>query len=239
MELLIDGIPVTVTHKRIKNMHLYVKAPDGRVEVTAPMRTGRETITGFVHTNIGWVRKKQEEIVSRPQPEACRYESGESLYLWGKRYELRVACGSRYGMSLDKGTAYLTVREGSSQEQRERYVNEWYRGILKARIAERLPLIEERTDLHCSGWQTKNMTTRWGTCNTRTKKIWLNLQLVKWYPVCLDYVILHELVHTKVKNHGPDFAAMMDQLMPEWRKLRAALNAGEARDQQDITCADQ
>lgn len=224
MKLVIDGIPVTVFRKRIKNMHLYVKAPDGLVEVTAPMRMDREIIINFVHSKIDWVREKQEEFISRPRPGKRQYQSGESLYLWGKRYELQVSAGTRYDLVLKGNSAYFTVRAGSTVEQRDNYIREWYRKILKERIDTRLPIIEAETGLHCSGWQTKSMTTRWGTCNTGTKKIWLNLWLVKKPPVCLDYVILHELVHTIVRNHGADFAAMMNRFLPEWREIRAMLN---------------
>ncbi len=224
MKLMVDGIPVTVFRKRIKNMHLYVKAPDGCVEVTAPMRMDREIIINFVHEKSGWVREKQEEFANRPRPRKRQYLSGESLYLWGRRYELQVLEGKRYGLMLEGATAWFTVRAGSTVEQRERYVAEWYRDRLKERIAVRLPAIEMQTGLHCSGWQTKNMTTRWGSCNTGTDKIWLNLWLVKKPEICLDYVILHELVHTRVRNHGADFVAMMDRLMPEWKEIRRVLN---------------
>lgn len=172
------------------------------------------------------MREKQEEFISRPRPGKRRYQSGESLYLWGDRYELQVLTGKRYNLMLQGDTAYFTVREGSTVEQKDNYVREWYRELLKERIDVRLPIIEAETGLHCSGWQTKSMTTRWGTCNTGTKKIWLNLWLVKKPPVCLDYVILHELVHTIVRNHGADFAAMMSRFLPEWREIRVMLNAG-------------
>lgn len=224
MELIIDQIPVTVIRKQIKHMHLYVKAPDGRVEVTAPMRMSTAVITEFVHSKNHWIREKQAEIVSRPRPEKRQYRSGESLYLWGERYELQVFGGGKYSLTIKDQTAYFTVCAGSTAQQREHYVKEWYREVLKERIAERLPVIEEQTGLHCSGWQTKDMTTRWGTCNTTTKKIWLSLWLVKRPLICLDYVILHELVHTKIRNHGADFAAMMSYYMPNWKEIRILLN---------------
>lgn len=230
MDLMIDQIPVTVFRKPIKNMHLYVKAPDGRVEVTAPVRMDRRVIIEFVHSKIGWIREKQAEFASRPVPGKRRYRSGESLYLWGERYELQVLGGTHYDLKIKEHTAYFTVRAGSTAEQRERYIKEWYRNALKERIAVRLPVIEARTNLHCSGWQTKDMVTRWGTCNTGTKKIWLSLWLVKKPPVCLDYVILHELVHTKIRNHGADFAAMMSRFMPDWKEIRVLLNTGLADD---------
>jgi predicted metal-dependent hydrolase len=117
------------------------------------------------------------------------------------------------------------VRENSTVEQRGRWVNEWYREQLKEKIQKYLPKWEAITGLYPSSWQTKYMTTRWGTCNTKTGKIWFNLQLAKKPVECLEYVILHELVHLKVKNHGPDFVAMMDLHMPYWRDVRKNLNS--------------
>ena len=103
-------------------------------------------------------------------------------------------------------------------------MNEWYRELLKAEIEKRLPKWESISGLHCSGWQTKYMTTRWGTCNTKTKKIWINLQLAKKPYDCLDYVLLHELAHLRVKDHGAEFVAIMDEFMPYWREVKKALN---------------
>lgn len=222
--LVIDGIPVTLIRKRIKNLHLYVKGPEGDVEVTAPVRMEQTAILDFVRSKESWIREKQQELAARPRPAKRQYRSGESLYLWGKRYELEILAGSQYQIRLQGDKAFFTVRAGSRVEQREAFVREWYRDCLKERIGERLPVIEAATGLHCSGWQTKAMTTRWGTCNVGTKKIWLCLWLAKKPPICLDYVILHELVHTRVRNHGADFAAMMDRFMPQWREIRALLN---------------
>jgi len=120
--------------------------------------------------------------------------------------------------------AVLTVRRESTPEQREAFIREWYRGLLKEEIAGRLPKWENKTGLKASGWQTKYMTTRWGTCTRKTGKIWLNLQLAKKTPECLEYVILHELVHLVEKTHNKRFVSLMDKYMPMWREVKATLN---------------
>ena len=125
---------------------------------------------------------------------------------------------------LDGNKAILTVRKESAAKQREAFVNEWYRSLLKVEVEKYLPKWEQITGLHCSSWQSKYMTTKWGTCNTSTRKIWLNLQLAKKPIECLEYVILHELAHLKVKNHSADFVAILDQYMPYWRELKKQLN---------------
>lgn len=225
MEIVVDNIPVEVVRKKIKNMYLSVLPPDGRVRVSAPKGLSEERIAAAVRMRINWIRKKQEKFANQPEPQRRQFVSGETLYLWGKQYVLQVEYNSRGNAMLLSGEkAILTVRKESSAKQRERFVNEWYRSLLTAEVETYLPKWEKITGLYCSGWQSKNMTTRWGTCNTRTHKIWLNLQLAKKPPECLEYVILHELAHLRVKDHGPAFTAILDQHMPCWRDTQKILN---------------
>ena len=123
--------------------------------------------------------------------------TGKSIPLWGELY------------TLDTPVENL---------------KEWYRPILKAKIAELLPALEAQTGLYCSEWRVKDMKTRWGSCNITKKRIWLNLKLVQYPPECLEYVILHELIHLKVPNHSADFYAELDQYMPDWQMRRKILN---------------
>lgn len=176
MRMVVNGIEVSVTKKTIKNMHLYVKPPDGHVEVSAPVNLSDESIKLFIRTKIGWIRRQQEKFENQPRQTAREYVSGEALYVWGRQYYLLVNYSNKgNSLILDGEKAILTVREGSTTEQREKFVNEWYRCILKAEIERVLPKWEQITGLYPDGWQTKNMTTRWGTCNVKTRKIWLNL----------------------------------------------------------------
>lgn len=225
MHILLSGIPVEIKKKNIKNMHLYVKPPEGHVEVSAPMNMSEESIELFLRTKLGWIRKQQEKFKKQERQSAREYVSGETLYLWGEAYYLNVRhSGKGNSLAIEGGEATLTVRESSTTEQRSRWVNEWYRERLKEQIEKYLPKWETITGLHPTSWQTKYMTTRWGTCNTKSGKIWLNLQLAKKPIECLEYVILHELVHLKVKNHGPEFVALMNEHMPFWRDIRKKLN---------------
>ena len=206
-------------------MHLAVLPPDGRVRVSAPTQLTDEAITMFVRTKLGWIKKQQEKFQQQPRQSERQYVSGETLYVWGKQYFLQVEYsykGNALTLSGDK--AILTVRKESSPKQRGSFVNEWYRNLLKQEVAKYLPKWEKTTGLYCSSWQSKYMTTKWGTCNPTSKKIWLNIQLAKKPIECLEYVILHELAHLKVHNHGPEFTAILDQYMPYWRDHRCRLN---------------
>ena len=225
MQIVVFNIPVEVIRKNIKNMHLSVLPPDGRVRVSVPAQLTDEAITMFVRTKLGWIKKQQEKFQQQPRQSERQYVSGETLYVWGKQYFLQVEYsykGNAFTLSGD--TAILTVRKESSPKQRESFVNEWYRNLLKQEVAKYLPKWEKTTGLYCSSWQSKYMTTKWGTCNPTSKKIWLNLQLAKKPIECLEYVILHELAHLKVHNHGPEFTTILDQYMPYWREHKRRLN---------------
>ena len=225
MQIVISNIPVEVVRKNIKNMHLSVLPPDGRVRVSAPTQLTDEAITMFVRTKLGWIKKQQEKFQQQPRQSEREYVSGETLYVWGKQYFLQVEYSYKGNvLTLSGDKAILTVRKESSPTQRESFVNEWYRNLLKQEVAKYLPKWEKTTGLYCSSWQSKYMTTKWGTCNPTSKKIWLNLQLAKKPIECLEYVILHELAHLKVHNHGPEFTAILDQYMPYWREHKRRLN---------------
>ena len=224
MTINISGIPVEVSKKNIKNMHLYVKPPNGNVMVSAPLTMNNDTIERFVRTKVSWIKKQIGKFDNQPRQSEREYVSGETLYVWGKQYYLQIKYGDKYMLVLSGDKAVLTVRNESTAEQRELFVREWYRKLLKIEIAQVLPKWEKITGLKSESWQTKYMTSRWGTCNRKTKKIWLNLQLAKKTPECLDYVILHELVHIAEKNHGERFVSLMDKYMPMWKEIRTTLN---------------
>jgi len=222
--MIVAGIDVRIDRKDIKNMHLYVKPPNGEVSVSVPLKMGDDSIDRFVRTKTSWIKKQQEKYAGQLRQTERRYISGETLYLWGKQYFLQVDYANKNLLELSSNTAILTVRRESTAKQRESFVREWYRKQLKEEIARLLPQWETATGLKCDSWQTKYMTSRWGTCNPETKKIWFNLQLAKKPTECLEYIILHELVHLRVKNHNTDFTSLMDKYMPLWRENKKKLN---------------
>ena len=224
MALVISGIPIEIYKKNIKNMHLYVKPPDGKVMVSAPLSMKDEAIDRFVRTKISWIKKQKDKFDTQLRQSKREYVSGETLYVWGRQYYLRTEYGNKNSIELLGEKAILTVRRESTAEQRDNFIREWYRDQLKSETARLLPKWEKTTGLKCSSFQTKYMITRWGTCNATKRKIWLNLQLAKKTPECLEYVILHELVHFVEKRHNERFISLMDKYMPMWREIRSTLN---------------
>lgn len=197
MELVIDGISVSVNRKKIKNMYLRVKPPKGEVTVSAPMRMPRQDIERFVREKRGWIEKRQE---------ACR--------------ENRI-CQEKLQEEMKE--KIRQQEQGRDRQEAGRAAQVDVRTYLREEIAELLPKWEERTGLHCSGFQIRDMKTRWGSCNTRTGKLWFSLMLA-WQPrECVEYVILHELAHLYEPSHSARFKAFLDLYMPEWRETRRKL----------------
>ena len=205
-------------------MHLYVKPPNGYVTVSAPLAMSDQAIERFVRTRINWVKKQIGKFDNQLRQSAREYVSGETLYVWGKQYYLQTVYGNKNTLVLSGDKAVLTVRKESTAKQRENFVREWYRELLKNEVTKVLPKWEKITGLKANCWQTKYMTSRWGTCNIKTGKIWLNLQLAKKTPECLEYVILHELVHLVEKKHNERFISLMDKYLPLWRDVKVTLN---------------
>ena len=221
---IMAGIPVEVTRKRQKNMYLRV-APDGTVRVSAPTRTSFAAIERFVELRMGWIVKQQAKMISVAAKQEAGGNDDDAIYVWGRPYALEVTRGRSYALQLDGTRACLTAPAGSTPEKREAFMREWYRAELVRETERLLPQVEKMTGLYCNEWRTKYMKTRWGTCNTKAKRIWLNVQLAKYPIECLQYVILHEIAHLAVPDHGPRFAAIMDRYMPTWRSIRKKLNS--------------
>lgn len=219
-------IPVEFQRKRIKRMHLHVKGPEGRVILSAPLSVPRALQEAFVAENAAWIERKRQQLRCLPVKQPHRYLTGETIDLWGERKVLVVRAGRSArddGFLVRGGRVFLSVPEGLTDTQRVRFVREQYRHALAARMAEVAPSLEERTGLFVREWRTKDMKTRWGTCNIQARRVWINLQLAAKPPVCLTYVMLHEILHLAERGHNRRFYALMDRYMPDWRQVRRLL----------------
>lgn len=225
MNLVIAGIPMVVRRKRIKNMYLRVQPLTDEVVISAPLRLDEAVIAAFARTHLDFIRRAQEKFRSQPRAAKRQYVSGETLYIWGKPYDLLFRADVRHnGFSIQGQQVILSMRAESTVAQRQAYVREQYRQLLKEELSKRLPLWEKKTGLYCQEWRTKYMRTRWGTCNVVKKRIWFNVQLAEKPLQCLDYIILHELSHFVSCRHDAVFKAHLDKYMPAWRDIRRELN---------------
>jgi hypothetical protein len=225
-QITVNGLVVDVVRKDIKNLHLAVYPPDGRVRVAAPLLIDNEAVRLAVISKLAWIKRQQALFQGQDRQSAREYVSRESHYYWGDRYLLNVAYHDAPPQVVvrNKTTLDLFVREGSDAAQRERVLQEWYRQQLKAAIP---PLIAKWEPIIGEGvaeWRVKRMKTRWGTCTIEARRIWLNLELVKKPPNCLEYIVVHEMVHLLERHHNERFVAYMDKFMPQWRLFRDELN---------------
>lgn len=240
MRIVISGISVDVQKKDIKNMHLQVKPPDGHVVISAPKSVDDKAIEAYARLQIGFIKRSIAKFQDQPRASKRQYISGETMYIWGKPYYLIFNSNSqKNGFKIQNQNVVLSMSRKSTAKQRENYVREEYRKLLKIEIEKKLPAWEQRTGLKCDSWQTKYMVTKWGTCNKEKKKLWFNLQLAQKPSRCLDYIILHELTHLITRKHDATFIANMDRFMPNWREIRKELNDSrldyyEARDESPL-----
>lgn len=217
-EINVSGIVIEVERKRIKNLRLMVYPPDGRVKIAAPLFMNKEEIKIFVITKLAWIKKHQLKYLNRPRHAEIRFATGEEHYFLGNSYTLNVIEHSkRTRVELNGGNIELYIKPGSKKIQREKAIESWYR---KQLIEIAPPLIkkwEKIAGVSITQYGIKKMKTRWGSCNIRVKRIWLNLELAKRPIRSLEFIILHELVHLLERNHNNKFKAHMDGFMPEWR----------------------
>lgn len=224
MNITIGGIDVLVNKKNIKNMHLSVKPPLGNVVVSAPLLMSKNSIENFVRLNLTWIKRQQEKFKKQLRMTARQYVSGETYYIWGRQFFLEFLPSSKNVFKIDGNKIILEMKENSTVEQREHFMRGQFRQILNKQLDRLVPKWEAITELYCDSYRTKYMLTRWGTCNPKAKRIWINLQMVEKPLECLEYVILHELMHLEVSNHGKDFTAHLEKYMPDWKGRKNLLN---------------
>ncbi len=223
--ITVAGIEATLIRKSVKNLRVTIVPPDGEVRVSAPKLMPEALIRAFLTEKANWIRAHAERVKNAHSNEPKQYESGETLRLFGQVYPLFVLENQKKNsVALDAGRIVLSLHGDASKEKREAILNEWLRERLKAEIGHFLPLWSDYTGLVPSAWAVRDMTSRWGSCNTGTKKINLNLQLVHYPLICLEYVILHELCHIRVHGHGLEFKALLDRYMPDWKARKKLLN---------------
>jgi predicted metal-dependent hydrolase len=224
-QLILGEITIDVELKDIKNIHLSVYPPTGRVRIAAPLRMNLDTIRIYAISKLGWIKKQQQKFRLQEREAPREYLNKEGHYYLGKRYLLKVIeHDAPPSVKIKHSTIEMHIRPDSDLLKRQAIMEQWYREQLKELA---LPIIEKwegQLGVSLNELGIRKMKTKWGTCNRDAGRIWLNLELAKKPLHCIEYIIIHELVHLLERNHNSNFIAYMDRFLPEWRHLKGELN---------------
>lgn len=223
--LQLGRMPVAVSRKDIKNVHLSVYPPEGRVKVAAPRNMELDTIRVFVISKLAWIKKQQAKLRGQEREAPREFINRESHYFNGQRYLLKVV--EHHGAArvvLKHKTIELHVRPEASTETRHEALNDWYRQQLKLIVPTLIAKYEKRMKVTVANFGIKKMKTKWGTCIPHAHRIWLNLELAKKPAECLEYIVVHEMAHLLEPSHNDRFVKLMDKFMPKWRFHKDELN---------------
>jgi predicted metal-dependent hydrolase len=229
-QITLGDIAVDVVLKDIKNVHLSVHPPTGRVRVSAPKRMSVDTIRLFAISKLDWIKQQQRRQREQERESPREYIDRESHYVWGRRYLLKVVeVDAAASVQVQHGALVLRVRSGADAATREAIVAGWYRQLLKTAVPSLVEVWEPRLKVTVSGFYVQQMKTKWGSCNPTAHTIRLNTELAKKPKECLEYIVVHEMMHLLDPTHGPRFIALMDRFMSNWRHTRELLNRLPAR----------
>ncbi|MGA5898089.1 M48 family metallopeptidase [Streptomyces venetus] len=220
----VSGINIEVTYKGIKNLHISVYPPVGQVRVAAPKRLDDDTVRLAIVQRLPWIKQQRKRLRDAARQTEREMVSGESHYVWGRRYLLDVSREGRPEVSLEGKTLWVRTPKGSDAEQRYTVLNGWYRKEIKAAVPALLEKWQPVVGQEASRFVVRRMKTKWGTCQQASRSIWINPELAKKHPRCLEYIIVHELTHLIERSHSARFQELMDSFLPDWRARRDELN---------------
>lgn len=221
----IGGIVLEVVKKDIKNVHLSVYPPSGKVRISAPLRMNTDTIRVYAISKLSWIKQQQKKLRAQEREAPREYLDRESHYVWGKRYLLKVVEQDvAPAVELKHSRLLLRVRTGSGKEKKQTVLEEWYRQQIKETVPPLIAKWQPLMGAKVKRFFVQQMKTKWGSCNPGSGTIRLNTELAKKPGECLDYIVVHEMAHLLEPTHNQRFVALMDQFMPKWRFHREELN---------------
>ena len=224
-QIHLGEMAVDVVFKDIKNIHLSVYPPEGKVRISAPLRLNIDTIRVFAITKLAWIRQQQAKLRAQHRETPREYLNRESHYVWGKRYLLKVIeLDDLPKIELNHHQIQLYVRPATTQEQKQILIEQWYRETLKDVIQSLIMKWEPIMGVKVERFFVQRMKTKWGSCNPLAKSIRLNTDLAKKPPECLEYIVVHEMTHLLEPSHNQRFISLMDEFLPKWRFYKEELN---------------
>ena len=224
-QIEVDGISIEICRKPIKNMHLRIYPPDGLVRVSAPLKLSLNLIYKQIEAKQEWLHAQRARLQALPRITELLFHPGEQHYFLGNAYTLTLIEDQTIGkVTLEDNLLCLNTPPNSTLHQKELALKKWYQHQMHLIVHDLIKKWQPIINVEVATWGTKTMKTRWGSCNTRTHRIWLNLLLIKKPLACLEYVLVHEMVHLLEASHNKRFHQFMDQFMPNWRIHKKTLN---------------
>ncbi len=234
--LTVAGIDVDVVYKDIKNLHIGVYPPLGRVRVAAPQQLDDDQVRLAVVQRLPWIKKHREQLRVAQRQTLREMVTGESHYVWGSRFRLKVVeRDGRPHVEMEGERLLLYVPEGTDAEYRRALLDRWYRVQLRQAVPAVLKKWEPKLGVTVPKWSIRRMKTKWGSCNRETGHIWFNVELAKKHPDSLEYLAVHEITHLLERGHGERFAKLMDKQLPDWKARRDQLNQAPLGHEQWVT----
>lgn len=232
----VDGLPVTVHRKKMKTLRLVVLPPDGKVRVSAPRALSNKEIREFVARHRTWISGQQKDIALRPAPLTEQFVSGEQHSVWGERKTLEIVVSDNdHGVKLGYGGLIMSLPAGVDRDFRKKTLENYYRGELSRAVLPLIMCYQREMSVQVNEWRIRAMKTRWGSCNIQAKRIWVNLALAKYPPLCLEYLIVHELAHLLERYHNSRFWGIVEHHFPMWRHAKQILNTSDMNQAINIT----
>lgn len=223
--LTVAGINVDVVYKNIKNMHISVYPPIGRVRVAAPDRLDEDAIRLAVVQRLPWIKKQREQLQTAERQSQREMITGESHYVWGQRLRLKLTdVAGRPRIDAIGSKLQLSVPPGMDDAHRRKLLESWYRKQIKVALPPLIEKWEAIIGLKVNAWTVRRMKTKWGSCNPDSDSLWFNIELAKKHPGCLEYIVVHEMTHLHERTHNDRFVKLMDKHLPNWRATRDELN---------------
>lgn len=224
-KIILGDICIDLVQKNIKNLHLSVYPPDGRIRISAPLRMDTETIRIFAVSKLGWIKRQQAKLRAQEREAPREYLNRESHYYLGKRFLLKIIeHNASPKVTIKHETLEMHVRPNTGLEKRKKILANWNRQRLKDITPGYIKKWEDLMNVKVENFAIKKMKTRWGTCNRKAGRIWLNLELAKKPLHCIEYIIVHEMVHLLERKHNEIFISYMDKFLPKWRFYKEELN---------------
>ena len=227
-QLEINGIIIELIRKPIKNMHLRIYPPNGDVKVSAPLKLPIKLIRQQLESRSAWIQKQRNRFRTSPPATSAKFETGEQHYFLGKPYTLTVKEQTRaMKIIFDNESLHCLVKSNSTEKERQLILLNWYRQEMNAYLPALIAKWEPIIGVNVAAWGIKIMKTRWGSCNTHARRIWLNLNLIKKPLSCLEYVLVHEMIHILEASHNKRFYMLMEKFLPQWRETQKQLEESQ------------